>query len=172
MFLVIPAVTNVSIPSYRHAISLQPLQPVYMNGSIYPIHFPKENNVKDMFAMSASQTNVTPCNLPKCKDKTRRNSHQEGLQNIEIMNEEFGEKPAQTNKVNKDSRHACWHFLRGYCERGDSCGFKHQFTDADFNAQKVFLSGLPTDITEVSLRKQLSDLGCNLVTKLLGLHKN
>jgi len=69
-------------------------------------------------------------------------------------------------------RKPCWHFLRGFCERGDSCRFQHSFTDATYHSQKVFLPGLPSDITEVALQKKLSDLGCNLINKLVSLHKS
>jgi len=167
-------VTNV--PYYRN-----PLQHDHMNGNIYPVYSPKENNVKNMFVMSASQTNINPCNLHRYKEKTLTNFYQEELLNWEVTNEEGGEKDVHTKKVEKDvhtkkvdkySNKPCWHFLRGYCERGDSCRFQHRFTDADYQSQKVFLSGLPSNITELSLRKQLSDLGYNVVNKLLSLHKS
>jgi len=69
-------------------------------------------------------------------------------------------------------RKVCKHFLRGYCEWGDSCCFQHSYTDATHHSQKVFLPGLPSDVSEVALRNKLSGLGCNLVNKLLRLHKS
>jgi len=160
--------TNLSFPYYRQDIFSQQ---VGMNGSIYPVYHPKENNVNNVIVISASQTYILPCKLPQPKDETPRNFYREDLLNLELMKEKVREKGAQIKKVDNHSRQACWHFLRGYCERGDSCRFQHRFTDANNDSQKVFLSGLPP-ITEVSLLKQLSDLGCNVVSKQLSLHKS
>merc|ERR1719317_210092 len=98
-------------------------------------------------------------------------------QTLEFMRDEAWTKNG--DRVNKPSRkeghykrNPCWHFLRGYCERGDSCRFQHSFTDATHQAQKVFLPGLPSDISEVALQKKLSDLGCNFINKLVSLHKS
>jgi len=144
---------------------------VDINGSIYPLYSPRQNNVNSTVMINTGIKKLIPGKPPK-ENPNRVRFWQEKLQNLDLMNDEVTEKDIQNKKGDHFSSKPCRHFLRGYCQRGNSCCFQHSFTDADYHAQKVFLSGLPPDITEVSLRKQLSDLGCNVVNKLLSLHKS
>merc|ERR1719419_1973069 len=56
------------------------------------------------------------------------------------------------------SRH-CRHFLKGRCERGNTCGFRHDISVFCTDMQKVFLGGLPTHMTSNLLRQKLSQQG-------------
>jgi len=56
------------------------------------------------------------------------------------------------------SRH-CRHFLKGHCERGDSCGFRHDRSVFCTNMQKVFLGGLPSHLNASLLRQKLVEQG-------------
>lgn len=60
--------------------------------------------------------------------------------------------------VHQKSRH-CRHFLKGYCERGESCGFRHDHSVFCTDLQKVFLGGLPEHLTARLLRKKLAEQG-------------
>jgi len=53
----------------------------------------------------------------------------------------------------------CRHFLKGHCERGDSCGFRHDRSVFCTNRQKVFLRGLPSHYTATMLRQKLTENG-------------
>lgn len=54
----------------------------------------------------------------------------------------------------------CRHFLKGNCQRGASCSFRHDHTIFCSNMQKVFLKGLPAHLTSRSLlKKKLEEQG-------------
>jgi len=53
----------------------------------------------------------------------------------------------------------CRHFLKGHCERGDTCGFRHDRSVFCTNKQKVFLGGLPTNMTSSLLTEKLAEQG-------------
>jgi len=87
-------------------------------------------------------------------------------------------KPKQketTKKVQKkDNRYTksdegkkphCWHFVRGHCKRGKYCDFTHDSKHSYPDSHKVFLGGLPFQITETTLCQHLKDLGFNVVNK-------
>jgi len=60
------------------------------------------------------------------------------------------------------SRH-CRHFLKGRCERGKACGFRHDISVFCTDMQKVFLGGLPTHMTSSLLRQRLSEYGYSVL---------
>merc|ERR1719427_202349 len=67
-------------------------------------------------------------------------------------------KAVQQLEPSKKSRH-CRHFLKGHCERGDACGFRHDQSVFCTDLQKVFLGGLPTHLTSSLLCKWLTEQG-------------
>jgi hypothetical protein len=67
-------------------------------------------------------------------------------------------KACQQQEPLSKSRH-CRHFLKGHCERGDSCGFRHDQSLFCTDLQKVFLGGLPAYLTSSLLRKKLTEQG-------------
>jgi len=62
-------------------------------------------------------------------------------------------------------RRLCRHFLKGHCKRGKACDFLHDPSIFCPNSQKVFLGGLPTHITEVTLRQKLAEQGYKVINK-------
>merc|ERR1719233_451114 len=96
----------------------------------------------------------------------KKNIHKVEMKNFELMNEEAKRIKKRWKKKKYGKRKTCWHYLRGYCERGNSCYFKHSMTDAVHESQKVFLPGQPENTTEV-----LSHVGCNVINKAVNLHK-
>jgi len=67
--------------------------------------------------------------------------------------------PKHQNK----QRMFCWHFIRGYCKRGETCIFQHCSSVAHSDAQKVFLGGLPFHVTQESLKLKLKEMGFNVI---------
>jgi len=59
----------------------------------------------------------------------------------------------------------CRHFLKGHCKRGKACDFLHDPSIFCPNSQKVFLGGLPTHITEATLRQKLAQQGYKVINK-------
>jgi len=70
------------------------------------------------------------------------------------------QKEAQNRK-----RRLCRHFLKGYCKRGEACDFLHDSSIFCPDLQKVFLGGLPSHITEASLRLKMAEQGYNVINK-------
>jgi len=70
----------------------------------------------------------------------------------------------QTAK-NGEKKPNCWHFLRGHCKRGKYCDFIHDRKHGYPDSFKVFLGGLPFQITVASLKQQLLEQGFNVVNK-------
>merc|ERR1719184_117136 len=67
-------------------------------------------------------------------------------------------KTTQPQEPRPKSRH-CRHFLKGHCERGESCGFRHDRSVFCTDLQKVFLGGLPSHLTASLLKKKLAEQG-------------
>jgi len=67
-------------------------------------------------------------------------------------------KTPQQQEPQQKSRH-CRHFLKGHCERGDACGFRHDHSVFCTDMQKVFLGGLPAHLTASLLRQKLAEQG-------------
>lgn len=62
-------------------------------------------------------------------------------------------------------RRLCRHFLKGRCNRGNSCDFLHDKSIFCSDEQKVFLGGLPPTITDEMLRKALTMQGYTVLNK-------
>jgi len=59
----------------------------------------------------------------------------------------------------------CRHFLKGRCNRGNSCDFLHDESIFCSDEQKVFLGGLSRNITDETLRKALKMQGYTVLNK-------
>jgi len=87
--------------------------------------------------------------------------------------QEFGENPRDswnTDDSNSSEnytrkRRLCKHFLKGYCKRGRACDFLHDLSMFYPTSQKVFLGGLPTHITEFTLRLKLAQQGYKVINR-------
>jgi len=75
-----------------------------------------------------------------------------------IESQTLSDSNKSSQELESKSRH-CRHFLKGYCMRGDSCGFRHDKSVFSSDLQKVFLEGLPPKLNSSSLRKKLAELG-------------
>jgi len=62
-------------------------------------------------------------------------------------------------------RRLCRHFLKGWCNRGDSCNFLHDESSFCSNKQKVFLGGLSPNITDKVLLEALRMQGYSVLNK-------
>jgi len=74
----------------------------------------------------------------------------------------------QKEPLNEDQnrkRRMCRHFLKGLCKRGGKCDFLRDSSIFCSENQKVFFGGLPTNISGVSLREQLEELGYTVINK-------
>jgi len=65
----------------------------------------------------------------------------------------------------------CRHYNEGYCKRGNNCEFQHILNVVYPDSQKVFLGGLPLDITEKELSKKLKEKGFNVINEPSIMHK-
>jgi len=65
----------------------------------------------------------------------------------------------------------CRHYNDGYCKRGSNCEFQHALNGAYPDAQKVFLGGLPLNITERDLSQKLKAQGYNVINEPSIMHK-
>lgn len=73
-------------------------------------------------------------------------------------------KTSEQQEDSQKSRH-CKHFLKGHCERGDSCGFRHDPSVFCSDMQKVFLGGLPAQLNSRLLSKKLEEQGYTVLNK-------
>jgi len=62
-------------------------------------------------------------------------------------------------------RRLCRHFLKGRCNRGNTCDFLHDQSIFCSDEQKVFLGGLPPYITDKILQQALRTQGWNVINK-------
>jgi len=82
--------------------------------------------------------------------------HSSGSSEVTPQQSDF--KSTKSQETQQKSRH-CRHFLKGHCERGDSCGFRHDRSVFCTSRQKVFLGGLPSHYTANLLRQKLTEKG-------------
>jgi len=76
----------------------------------------------------------------------------------------FGEvKEKDQHKCRK--RRLCRHFVKGFCLRGDSCDFLHDPSVLCTDEQKVFLGGLPPNLTPETLKLRLEQQGLIILNK-------
>jgi len=102
------------------------------------------------------------------QEKNKEKERQDQDFSIEQLSEQTSSMNSQTQSDSSKtsqpqepvlkSRH-CRHFLKGHCERGDSCGFRHDQSVFCTDLQKVFLGGLPAHLTSSLLRKKLTEQG-------------
>jgi len=85
-------------------------------------------------------------------------SEQGSSEKSPIQSESTSTKTVQQQEPQQKSRH-CRHFLKGHCERGDACGFRHDHSVFCTDMQKVFLGGLPAHLTATLLRQKLAEQG-------------
>lgn len=147
-------------------------QQVDINKNIYLGFLPNENYGNNMLLMSFGSNHIIPRKQAWINESNQMNFHSGGMKNYDRLNEESKSIKKGSKIKNYDKGKICWHFLRGYCERGNSCHFKHSMTDAAYQSQKVFLPGLPQNITEVALQNQFSHVGCNVINKAVSLQKS
>jgi len=74
------------------------------------------------------------------------------------------------NSENKEDgelrkRRLCRHFVKGFCSRGECCEFLHDPSIYCSDDQKVFLGGLPSDITPQILKDKLEDQGLTVLNR-------
>jgi len=60
-------------------------------------------------------------------------------------------------------RRLCRHFLKGHCKRGNGCDFLHDASIFCDDQQKVFLGGLPANITQQTLRESMAEQGFEII---------
>jgi len=76
----------------------------------------------------------------------------------------FGE-PDKKREVVFRKRRLCRHFVKGFCLRGDSCDFLHDLSFFCTDEQKVFLGGLPQNLTAEALKTKLEKQGLRILNK-------
>jgi len=74
------------------------------------------------------------------------------------MEQSSDKKSSNKEQFPRRSSH-CRHFLKGHCERGESCRFLHDRSVFCTNMQKVFLGGLPSHLNASLLRQKLAEQG-------------
>jgi len=80
------------------------------------------------------------------------------------------DKPAESTKFRlkrKDKAQVpyCWHFIRGYCKRGNTCDFQHISEASRPDSWKVFLGGLPRYINAAQLIEELGKQGYHVINE-------
>jgi len=76
----------------------------------------------------------------------------------------FGESNDKRDVVFR-KRRLCRHFVKGFCLRGDSCDFLHDQSFFCTDEQKVFLGGLPQNLTPEELKTKLEKQGLRILNK-------
>jgi len=76
----------------------------------------------------------------------------------------FGESENRKD-VEIRKRRLCRHFVKGFCSRGESCEFLHDPSIFCSDEQKVFLGGLPCNITPEILKAKLEDQGLTVLNR-------
>jgi len=93
-----------------------------------------------------------------CGQKSSVEQFSEQGSSLKSQMQSDSSKATVQQEVQQKSRH-CRHFLKGHCERGESCGFRHDHSVFCTDLQKVFLGGLPAHLTARLLRKKLAEQG-------------
>jgi len=62
-------------------------------------------------------------------------------------------------------RRLCRHFVKGFCLRGVACDFLHDPSIFCSDTQKVFLGGLPLNLTPTTLKEKLEEQGLTVLNK-------
>jgi len=120
-------------------------------------------------------THSSQCESGQCYKKILEKEDCSQIPSVEQLPEEVPSMKSQTQSYSKKSsereecrqnnRYHCKHFLKGHCQRGDSCGFRHDHSIFCTDMQKVFLRSLPSHITSSMLIKELEDRGYTVLNK-------
>jgi len=86
------------------------------------------------------------------------------LKRRQDLEQKYGGAPVE-EEASKRKRRLCRHFLKGFCKRGNTCDFLHDSSIFCPDHQKVFLGGLPSHITELSLRQKMAKQGYSVINK-------
>jgi len=159
----VPVVQVDEIRPFQYFVPNISLQPD-INGNYYTIYSPIGSNACNMMLNCEVQTNI-PNHLPKIHNNTPMNIRILKVDTKDQMNGDVRREKKQLKKKDHYKSKACWHFRRGYCERGKSCGFRHCVPDATKKSRKFSPHNVSSHITEDALRKELSDLGCKVNRK-------
>jgi len=62
-------------------------------------------------------------------------------------------------------RRLCRHFVKGFCLRGVACDFLHDPSIFCSDTQKIFLGGLPLNLTPATLKEKLEEQGLTVLNK-------
>lgn len=62
-------------------------------------------------------------------------------------------------------RRLCRHFVKGFCMRGVNCDFLHDPSIFCSDTQKIFLGGLPLNLTPATLKEKLEEQGLTVLNK-------
>jgi len=106
------------------------------------------------------ENNRVSLDRKRCKSQLRHNllyNKQKGM--YKKRPEHWQPKQEYQNR----KRRLCRHFLKGYCKRGRTCDFLHDSSIFCHEMQKVFLGGLPSHISETSLKEKLAEQGYTVV---------
>jgi len=115
---------------------------------------------------------MIPNELPKLAEIKHTKFKNHKMTSSELKNDEPRGKITQLRRTDHYRGKTCWHFLRGFCKRGKSCGFRHSFPDARNRSGKIFPPEMSSHITEDALKKELSDLSFNVIPKAEKLHSS
>merc|ERR1719320_1328609 len=83
----------------------------------------------------------------------------------------LGSKPQNMHRKQAKKLPYCRHYNDGYCKRGNNCEFQHVLSVAYPDSQKVFLGGLPLNITQRELSQKLKAQGFNVINEPSIMHK-
>lgn len=83
----------------------------------------------------------------------------------------LGSKPQTQQRKQVKKLPYCRHYNDGYCKRGNNCEFQHVLSVAYPDSQKVFLGGLPLNITQRELSRKLQVQGFNVINEPSIMHK-
>jgi len=82
-----------------------------------------------------------------------------------VQKEKLVGKMKQSNDGEPKDTILCHHFVKGYCKLGESCTFLHSGEHSHPDSQKLFLGGLPINLTSESLVFALRQKGYSIINK-------
>jgi len=125
--------------------------------------YERESLYKQQMKFNSSYLESSPCRQPV---KGYDNFERQGTPMLEMVESTLQGFGAQKERDNfEGKRRLCRHFLKGRCNRGNSCDFLHDESIFCTDEQKVFLGGLPTHITDMALRNALKRQGYKVLNK-------
>jgi len=94
------------------------------------------------------------------KQQTKQNNR-----NKHVRRSFLGSKVQINHRKQKSKLPYCRHYNEGCCKRGINCKFQHIISVVYPDSQKVFLGGLPPDMTEKELSEKLNEKGFHIINK-------